>query len=111
MMLWVSLVRPRRKDREGMQKGGTRTVSLKQAKMLEDLLDDLLVLYEAYHSHGTRALWPRKMIHLPGSSPGQAAIFCFRRAQLFLNSLLAIQRCLQIVSTIEKNIAKNNREI
>jgi hypothetical protein len=42
--------------------------------MLEGLLDDLLVLYEAYSSHATRALWTYKRIHLPGSSPGQAAI-------------------------------------
>ena len=59
---------------------------LPQAKMLEDLLDDLLVLYETYHAHGTRALRTYKRIHLPGSSPGQAVIFCIRRAQLFLNS-------------------------
>ena len=35
-----------------------------QAKMLEGLLDDLLVLYEAYYSYGTRALWTYKRIHL-----------------------------------------------
>ena len=50
-----------------------------QAKMLEDLLDDLLVLYDAYDLHRAGAFRICKRIHLPGSSPGQAAIFCIRR--------------------------------
>jgi len=47
---------------------------------------DFLFFYDAYDLHDPRAFGTCERIDLPGSSPGQAAIFWMRRAQLFLNS-------------------------
>jgi len=44
------------------------------------------MFYDAYDLHDPRAFGTCERIDLPGSSPGQAAIFWMRRAQLFLNS-------------------------
>ena len=55
--------------------------------MLEDLFNNLLVLYESDDAHLALTFGASKRIYLPGSSPGQAPIFCIRRAQFFLCSL------------------------
>jgi hypothetical protein len=60
--------------------------------MLEDFFDDILLFYDDYDLHDTRASGACEWIDLPGSSPGQAAIFWMRRAQLLIAEITDFRR-------------------
>jgi hypothetical protein len=48
---------------------------LPEAQVLEDLFDDILILYHTDDFHLGGAFRASQMVYLPGSSPGQAPIF------------------------------------
>ena len=48
---------------------------ISQAKVLENLFDHILILYDADYPHLTETFRTSQWVYLPGSGPGQAAIF------------------------------------
>ena len=66
----------RRKSMEGhLHLGRGSGLQVSKAKVLENLLDHLLILDEGDDLHPPLALWAGQGIHLPRSSRGQAPIF------------------------------------